>query len=93
MEVTQALFSVKISKASRILGANIVLIALIFKASKMPIKFTHKKPVAKTPIIKSLLFKDICRFQTVGIGSMRIAKSDNTLKTPLAFHEAVASKQ
>ena len=43
---------------------------------------THKSPVANTPTIKIFFLMGICNFQRHGIGSIRIAKSDTTLKIP-----------
>lgn len=43
---------------------------------------THKSPVANTPIIKIFFLMGICSFQRQGIGSIRIAKADTTLKIP-----------
>lgn len=47
--------------------------------------FTHKKPKAKTPETKNFFFVVICNFQIDDRGSIRTAKSDITLNTPVAL--------
>ena len=46
--------------------------------------YTYRKPVAKIAVIKIFLLKDICNFQTDGIGKIKMAKSEITLKIPVA---------
>ena len=55
--------------------------------------YTHKTPTAKTPIVKSFLFKGICSFQRAGIGMNRSAKSEMLLKTPLILKAVLLSLQ
>ena len=50
---------------------------------------THRTPTAKTPIVKSFLFKGICNFQRAGIGIDRSAKSETLLKTPVTLKPAL----
>lgn len=50
--------------------------------------YTYKKPVPKIAIIPILLRWDTLRFQRGKIGRVNIAKSDTTLKIPLAWYEA-----
>ena len=45
---------------------------------------TYTKPVAKIAVIEIFLLKDICSFQTDGIGRIKMAKSEITLKTLVA---------
>ena len=50
--------------------------------------YTYRKPVANTAVIRILFLEDSCSFQTDGMGRMKIAKSDITLKIPLALNVA-----
>ena len=50
--------------------------------------YTYKKPVAKIAVVKIFLLSDIFSFQTDGTGRIKIAKSETTLKIPLAWKVA-----
>lgn len=45
---------------------------------------TYKSPVAKMAVTSIFFFSAICSFQRQGIGSIRITKSEMTLKIPVA---------
>lgn len=54
---------------------------------------TYKRPVAKIDVMSIFFFNGICSLQTQGIGSTRIAKSEMTLKMPVASKIALTLKQ
>ena len=45
---------------------------------------TYKKPVAKIVVMSNFFLNGIRSLQTHGIGSIKIAKSEMTLNTPVA---------
>ena len=45
---------------------------------------TYKSPVAKMVVMRIFFLSGIRSFQTQGIGSIKMAKSETTLKTPVA---------
>ena len=49
---------------------------------------TYKNPVAKTIVRSIFFFSGMRSLQTQGIGSIRVAKSEMTLKIPLARYKA-----
>ena len=74
MEVTHALF---VDRSAEI---RIPLEAFLYQA--------YKNPVVKTAAIISFLLNGICNRQRTGIGRIRIAKSETTLKIPVARNAA-----
>lgn len=59
--------------------------------AKDEFRSTHNRPMAKTPVVRIFFLSDICNLQIDGIGRIRIAKSDSTLKIPLALLAALLS--
>lgn len=65
---------------------NLMVIGSELHGSKREVvewQYTHRSPIANTPVVQSFFLNDICSVQIDGTGRIRIAKSDITLKTPL----------